>query len=181
MRLLALLWAAASASAPPCSLNGEQSGAACACDEGWEGSACGQLALQPAPPLAQQVSPPAALAEDNAKANATWGVSVIGPIGGVFHGYMTEIANHCLLGEYGIASQVAHLTSSSPLGPWTRRGVALEGFAHNPQAVLAPNGSVLLFHIGQQLAPGCLADCRGTPPSGANPHPPKARPEGLLC
>ena len=93
----------------------------------------------------------------------------------MYHAYQTEIANECLLGEYGVASQVVHLTSTSVLGPWTRVGVALAGFAHNPQALLAPNGSVLLFHIGEQLAPGCLADCRGTPPEGSNPHPPRPR------
>ena len=71
----------------------------------------------------------------------------------MYHAYQTEIANECLLGEYGVASQVVHLTSTSVLGPWTRVGVALAGFAHNPQALLAPNGSVLLFHIGEQLAP----------------------------
>jgi hypothetical protein len=30
--------------------------------------------------------------------------------------YMTEIANGCPLGDYGTASQVAHLTATSPLG-----------------------------------------------------------------
>ena len=58
-----------------------------------------------------------------------------------------------------------------------RQGVALKGFAHNPQALLAPNGSILLFHIGQEEADGCLADCMGTKPSGANPHPAKLRPK----
>ncbi len=38
-------------------------------------------------------------------------------------------------------------------------GVALAGFAHNPQAVVSPNGSILLFHIGKELAPGCLKNC----------------------
>jgi len=68
------------------------------------------------------------------------------------------------------------MTASSPLGPWTRRGVALGGFAHNPQAILTPNGSVLLFHIGKELPLHCLLDCRGTNPIGTNPHPPKPRP-----
>ena len=68
------------------------------------------------------------------------------------------------------------MTASSPLGPWKRQGVALAGFAHNPQALLTPNGSVLLFHIGAELPPGCLLDCRGTKPAGSNPHPAKPRP-----
>lgn len=42
-----------------------------------------------------------------------------------------------------------------------RVGVALAGFAHNPQAVLAPNGSILLFHIGSALPAGCLNNCTG--------------------
>lgn len=164
---------------PPCQLNGVLSASGtCTCDPGWVGPACGQLNLEPAPPLAEQVTAAAALSTDNAAANATWGISVVGPVGGIFHGYMTEIANQCLLGEYGIASQIIHMTSGSPLGPWIRRGVALKGFAHNPQALLAPNGSILLFHIGQEEAAGCLADCRGTPPDNRthSPHPPKPRP-----
>ena len=174
--------------APPCSLNGALQGlgggvapsspgtGTCACDPGWVGPTCGQLDLLPAMPLAQQVTPSAALALDNAEANATWGMSVIGPVQGVYHGYMTEIANECMLGEYGEASQVVHMAAASPLGPWRRVGVALAGFAHNPQAHLTPNGSVVLFHIGADEGLECLADCRGTPPAGANPHPSKPRP-----
>ena len=102
------------------------------------------------------------------------GFSVVGPLRGAYHGYMTEIANECLLGSYGVASQVVHMTAPSPLGPWTRRGVALPGFAHNPQALLAPNGSVVLFHIGTPLGAGCLANCSGTGPA----HPAAPRPAG---
>ena len=155
----------ASASLPPCSLNGQATGgAACKCDAGWTGPTCGQLDLMAAPPLAKQVTSLAATTTSNAVANSTWGMTVLGPDSdGTYHGYMTEIANACPLGDYGEASQVVHMTAAYPLGPWTRKAVALPGFAHNPQAVMAPNGSILLFHIGQQLPPGCLLDCR-TPP-----------------
>eukprot|EP00662_Eupelagonemidae_sp_cell21_P045671 gene45671-11270_t len=38
---------------------------------------------------------------------------------------------------------------SSPLGPWTRKDVALAAFAHNPQVVQNPTtGELLMFHIG---------------------------------
>ena len=122
---------------PPCSLNGE--GSPCKCDPGWIGLECGQLDLLPAPPLAQQVTAAAATTSNNAVANSTWGITVVGPDkeDRLYHGYMTEIANGCPLGDYGTASQVVHLTSPSPLGPWARQGVALKGFAHNPQAVMA--------------------------------------------
>lgn len=73
--------------APPCSLNGDVTNSGgCICDKGWRGKICGQLNLLPAPPLAAQVSSKAALAHDNGAANATWGMSVIGPINGTFHG-----------------------------------------------------------------------------------------------
>ena len=69
------------------------------------------------------------------------------------------------------------MTADHPRGPWTRRGVALAGFAHNPQAVLGRNNTVLLFHIGEEKSPGCLADCRGTHPTPKSQHPQKPLPE----
>lgn len=59
--------------------------------------------------------------------------------------YMTEIANGCPLGDYGTASQVAHMTATSPLGPWTRKGIALKGFAHNPQAIMVTSSSFVVY------------------------------------
>ena len=145
-------------SPPACSLNGF--GSPCKCDPGWTGENCGQLDLLAAPPLASQVTALSATTTTNSAANSTWGISVVGPDKvGVYHGYMTEIANQCPLGDYGAASQIVHMTASNPIGPWTREGVALAGFAHNPQAVMSPNGSILLFHIGKELAPGCLKNC----------------------
>jgi hypothetical protein len=153
---------------PPCSLNGE--GSPCKCDAGWTGPNCGQLDLLPAPPFAKQVTPLSATTNNNAAANSTWGMSVVGPDSkGVYHGYMTEIANNCPLGDYSVASQVVHMTATHPVGPWTRQGVALAGFAHNPQAVMAPNGSVLLFHIGAELPANCIKHC--TKQTATSNHP----------
>ena len=92
---------------PQCSLNGV--GSPCVCDTGWIGATCGQLDLLPAPPLTHQLTPASATTTSNAVANSTWGISVVGPDkAGTYHGFMTEIANHCPLGDYGSASQVAH-------------------------------------------------------------------------
>jgi sucrose-6-phosphate hydrolase SacC (GH32 family) len=161
---------------PPCSLNGalatpagDHGAEGCVCDAGWTGAHCGQLDLLPAPPLEMQVTGKAATTTSNDVANSTWGMSVLGPDpSGMFHGYMTEIANHCPLGDYGTASQIAHMTASSPLGPWRRVGIALAGFAHNPQAVMWKE-SILLFHIGKQLPEGCLKNC--TPGSAGSLAP----------
>jgi hypothetical protein len=63
------------------------------------------------------------------------------------------------------------MTAENPIGPWTRIGIALAGFAHNPQVVLAPNGSIILFHIGTALPAGCLANCTGTSGHTVQPRP----------
>jgi len=99
-------WTAAfSPPAIECSLNGfVNSSGLCLCDSGWKGDQCGQLDLLPAPPLSRQVSSAAAMTLDNAFANATWGMSVIGPVQGTYHGYMTEIANDCMLADYDKAA-----------------------------------------------------------------------------
>ena len=73
---------------PPCSLNGELRGGSCVCDSGWTGPKCGQLALLAAPQLSAQVTSAAATSSDNSQANSTWGISVIGPVAGVYHGYV---------------------------------------------------------------------------------------------
>ncbi len=92
---------------PPCSLNGV--GSPCKCDPGWTGTNCGQLDLLPAPALASQVTALSATTTTNAAANSTWGISVVGPDKtGRYHGYMTEIANSCPLGDYGSASHFIH-------------------------------------------------------------------------
>ena len=124
---------------PPCSLNGV--GSPCVCDAGWTGKNCGQLDLLPAPPLASQVTALSATTTSNNAANSTWGISVVGPDkAGMYHGYMTEIANHCPLGDYGVASQVAHMTATHPLGPWSRKGIALKGFVSLRPSRCVPHG-----------------------------------------
>ena len=68
----------------------------------------------------------------------------------------------------GTVSRVVHATSHSPTGPFVRQGVALTTFAHNPQVVRAPDGKLLLFHIGAAVEPDCVPDCRrGFEHSGA--------------
>ena len=106
------------ASVPACSLNGESKGSAdCTCDPGWIGDNCGQLDLLPAPPLEAQVVPIASVAIDNAVANATWGMSVVGPLDdGLYHGYTTEIANECMLMNYGNVRFCVHAHTKAILG-----------------------------------------------------------------
>eukprot|EP00316_Scyphosphaera_apsteinii_P004808 CAMPEP_0119322746 /NCGR_PEP_ID=MMETSP1333-20130426/59059_1 /TAXON_ID=418940 /ORGANISM="Scyphosphaera apsteinii, Strain RCC1455" /LENGTH=281 /DNA_ID=CAMNT_0007330047 /DNA_START=543 /DNA_END=1388 /DNA_ORIENTATION=+ len=71
---------------------------------------------------------------------------------GLWHLYMAEIncnGGHspCELHGWSYASQVGHATSLDPLGPFTRKGVALPIQHHNPTVSHAPNGTLLLYSI----------------------------------
>ena len=103
-------------------------------------------------------------------ADNSWGISVLpdDSNASLWHGFMTELEGGCALSSYSSASRVLHLTSSSPLGPFTVAGVALRSFAHNPQAVRDKDGSWLIFHIGNEVPLGCNATCSGGKPARVN-------------
>jgi hypothetical protein len=73
------------------------------------------------------------------------------------------MANNCSLHDYGKVSRVVHATANSPLGPFVRQSVAIPVFAHNPQIIRHPDGTLLLYHIGDTVGdPSCVPDCRPT-------------------
>merc|ERR1712137_651514 len=43
---------------------------------------------------------------------------------------------------------IVHSVSESPLGPFQRREVVVDAFAHNPTVSQAPDGTWVLYHIG---------------------------------
>jgi hypothetical protein len=135
-----------------CSLNGECENGVCVCDGGWEGDDCHLLKLSPA-----FAPPDQAYCHYN---DSTWGGSVLKGDDGVYHMYFSEMANNCTLHDYGSVSRVVHATARSPLGPFVRQSIALPVFAHNPQVIRHPDGTLLLFHIGDTVDPACVSDCR---------------------
>ena len=52
------------------------------------------------------------------------------------------------LDSWGHASQIDHAVASDPMGVFRKVDVALPKWAHNASPLRAPNGSYLLFHIG---------------------------------
>ena len=66
-----------------------------------------------------------------------------------YHLFAASFANGC--GLYGWIRNgiVIHATASTPAGPYTFHDVALPVFQHNPHAVKHPDGTYLLFGIGQ--------------------------------
>jgi hypothetical protein len=89
-----------------------------------------------------------------ASACAGGGNAVKDPKTGVYHAFFAAMRNEpgskgvCNLGAWTSNSEVIHVTSSSPTGPFKMQDVALPPWHHNPQAILHPDGHWLLYTIG---------------------------------
>ena len=58
------------------------------------------------------------------------------------------------------STHIAHATSATPVGPWTRAGVAVPPAAGNPAMSRAPDGTWLLYFTNHRYE-GKLRDCTG--------------------
>ena len=109
-----------------------------------------------APPPLPYVMPllPAALPPGNVYHNASlwsWGGSVIGPLAdGRYHLYAAAFTEGCGLTAWETNSEVIHAVSATPLGPFAFSDVAIPPYAHNPQAVVHTDGTILIYTIGMQ-------------------------------
>lgn len=135
-----------------CSYNGVCSGGACACDPGWVGTCCGQLDFVP-------------LAFSSSRGGyrhpltSTWGGNIITTDSGAsYHMWIAEMAPNgtggdpgagsCGLTTWGSNSQITHVTSAAPGGPYERQEVAVPVWSHNPLVRAMPDGTLVLWHIG---------------------------------
>eukprot|EP00729_Bicosta_minor_P020907 gene20907-7740_t len=109
------------------------SGSSCKCDEGFTGTSCGTLDLAP-----NRSTP--ALYRSNA---SSWGGAVLG-INGRYYMYAAVLANGCGLDTWECNSQC-------PYRIVEEHGAVAGAFCHNPTAHLAPDGTILIFHIGNGL------------------------------
>lgn len=144
-----------------CSLNGRCAGGACACDAGWRGASCGELAVVPGA---------AALGYHNESAGvgASWGANAVFA-DGAWHAFVAEMTHNCTLNDYGSNSRIIRATSTAgPAGPYAFADVVVAPFAHNPTVRELPDGSFVLFMIG-----GTPADERNCSSGGAA-RPPRA-------
>ena len=133
------------ASAADCQLNGRCSGGRCECDSGWTGHSCQQLDLLPATVDAGLQDPKM----------SSWGGSVLqNKSDGAWHMFAAVIENGCGLAAWRPNSALGHAVSrTGPTGPY-RLVSGLSGqyikphFAHEPVAVMAADGTILIYHIG---------------------------------
>ena len=128
-----------------CSLNGVWVSGRCECDPPWAGASCSRLQELP-------VSLPQGYGQQRGQ-GTTWGASVIsepGPGGGEMehHMFVSVMTNNCSLAHWETNSRVDHVTSATPTGPYTWRGVALNTWAHNSLVLRLGPASFALVHIG---------------------------------
>eukprot|EP00658_Telonema_sp_P-2_P078652 TRINITY_DN7418_c0_g1_i6.p1 TRINITY_DN7418_c0_g1~~TRINITY_DN7418_c0_g1_i6.p1 ORF type:complete len:606 (+),score=78.46 TRINITY_DN7418_c0_g1_i6:190-2007(+) len=151
-----------------CSLNGECAASRCNCLPAWKGDRCDVLNLIP-------MSSPRDGDAYRSTDRSSWGGSVSRGADGLYHLFVSEMAEQCGLSSYTSNSQIVHATSAQPEGPYQRQQVIVESFAHNPTLVVDPrDGTLVLYHIGcgtEQRKK--IQDCVNgtTPKQRGNPHP----------
>jgi hypothetical protein len=154
-----------------CSLNGACGGdGRCVCDAGWTGPCCGQLNLQP-------IDFASTSGGYKHASTSTWGGNIFKNASTAeYHMWIAEMApddggGSCGLTTWGRNSQITHVSAPSLLGPYVRREVAVPLWSHNPIVRQAPDGTLVLWHIGggnaaNQTPPFGFCGRNGTSPCG---------------
>jgi hypothetical protein len=163
-----------------CSLNGRCESGVCQCFAPWSTQlgdlmGCGRLDTLPGPQTGIYGQTPHI---------ASWGGSVIlDKTDKLYHLFVSEMTEGCGLSEWPSNMEVAHATSKTVNGPYTKVDTALPAQATNPQAILDKDGNWWLFHIGDATTDGRTpTNCTAHPPHPpAPPAPPAPIPPGPPC
>jgi hypothetical protein len=149
-----------------CQYNGGCINGRCHCYPGWRGTGCGWLNLGIAAPVNGL--------RQAATRTSTWGGSIqkAATAGGVHYMLAAEIVNECGVHDYKTNSRAALAVSTTGAeGPYARLRTAIPVETHNIQTVIAPDGSVLAFVLGDGRQHAPIVDC-ALPPAPAPPAPP---------
>ena len=117
-----------------CQLNGRCVAGACACIPSWTGPQCQYLNLLPAKPNAGLQDP----------TGSSWGGSILQEPDGSFHLFAAVFENNCGLKAWRPNSALAHATAKTADGPYTNVTIIKPHFAHEPVAVRAGDGTILV-------------------------------------
>ena len=162
--LLSLLYVASiSSSPPPCSLNGViNAQGVCTCWGSWSGEVCDLLQTLPS-------LPPPQAGYGQSPLVSSWGGNIV-YADNLYHLFVAEMENNCTLNEWETNSACIHAISDSPLGPFTKIGVAVPVWCHNPQILTLPNNTgYALFHIGTGVTdPSKIPTCHRNNASAAD-------------
>lgn len=139
----------------------------CTCYPPWGGATCGELRFLPlAAPSGTNGYP--GLTQNE----TTWGGNAVF-FDGLYHLFVAEMVNNCSLTTYLTNSRCAHATSPTPEGPYSRVGVAVDVWCHNPQVAYVPGGGFggadlwALWHIGNGTVDRSPKVCGGADTNSA--------------
>lgn len=121
-----------------CNVGGQCLSGKCQCAGGMSGLNCDKLDLKP--------SRNSSVYEDTT--NSYWGGSPVLGDDGRFHIFSSRFTNSCGLNTWLANSECVRASSSSPTGPFVTEDVVQGVFCHNPTVRKAPDGSFLMFYIG---------------------------------
>lgn len=125
--------------AEDCNLNGECSEGQCVCKSWWTGPTCHALNLEPVEDLTSGIYQPNV---------STWGAGVVRGEDGLIHAFAAEFTQGCGVRAWQSNSQCVHFTAADPMGPFTRRGMVMPVWCHNPSVTVLPKGQWLFYHVG---------------------------------
>lgn len=140
-----------------CSLGGQCIDGKCICWPTWTGVNCSILSLQPTQRVGAWYRP---------GVESSWGGSVIQD-GNKYHMFAADMEKKCGLNSWQHNSRIVHLVSGTPEGPYKQKDIVFGAFSHNPTVHKAPDGTFVLFHIGngQGGSRPPITDCtNGTTP-----------------
>jgi hypothetical protein len=144
-----------------CQLNGACVSGVCQCDKGWTGLRCHRLALLPLAPDAGLQDP----------VLSTWGGSVVfNATDSTWHMYVSVIENGCGLSAWRPNSALGHATATSPDGPYALLRIIKPHFAHEPSAVMAPDGACCAWRGLRGVRAACCASPESTSFGGGAPR-----------
>ena len=147
-----------------CSLNGVcNAQKECTCDPGWIGSACTTLQLAPAEPNSGIIDWP----------TSSWGgLAVLDPNNSsLFHFFYSRFVSGCGLLCWVNASECVRAEGPSATGPFVDVEVVLGVFCTNPTVRRSPDGTYVLWYIGQN-DPGRAHNCSTSSQVCSSNNPP---------
>ena len=103
------------------------------------------------------------------------------PADGKFYMWAASMAHNCTMGEWQTNSEVVLASATFPMGPYEKVKTVVLPWAHNPQAIRAPDNTTTSGHVYALYTLGDGYDYRGQPKvcnSSESRAPPPPRPPG---
>jgi hypothetical protein len=153
-----------------CALNGICTSGRCVCDAPWVGTHCQTLQL--APGIVGLHGLPLCAYHGDGPNSTSWGGSVLhAPEDGKYYMWAASMVNNCTLSDWMTNSEVVLAVAQTPLGPFTKLKTIVPPWAHNPQAIRAPDNSSKSGHFYALYTLGDGQNYHG-PPKTCGPAPP---------